>query len=97
MKEQIEYLKDEFKEKNNIISNFNGSCQSLPICLQDYSSPCLVVVKSRQNIDFTLDTFLKCFGLNKSSQNHGSTQASEKNTKLDKQFKFSLNYVYSEN
>ena len=39
LKEEIEYFKEELKEKDNVISNFNESYQSSPSSLQDNSSP----------------------------------------------------------
>ena len=68
LKEEIEYLKRELKEKNKVISNLIGFCKSSSGSLQDNSSPWLPVHLSRENIDFTLDTLPNCLNLNTPSQ-----------------------------
>ena len=80
LKEEIKYLKGELKEKNKVISNLIGFCKSSSRSLQDNSSPWLLVDTSNENIDFTLDTPLKCLNLNTPSHSmlkkQGPTQES---------------------
>ena len=68
LKEEMEYLRGELKEKNKVISSLIGFCKSLSGSLQENLSPWLLVDTSRENIDFTLDTPLKCLNLNTLSQ-----------------------------
>ena len=67
LKEEIEYLKGNSWEKK-VISNHIGFCKISSGSLQDNSSQWLPVDTSNKNIDFTLDTPLKCLNLNTTSQ-----------------------------
>ena len=68
LKEEIEYLKGELKEKSKVISNLARFYKSSSSSLQDNSSPWLPVDTSSENIDFTLDTPPKRLNLNTPSQ-----------------------------
>ena len=95
VKEEIEYLKGKFREKNKIISNLIGFSKS-----SSGSSPWLLVDTSSENIDFTLDTPPKCPNLNRPSHSmlkETRTNAGELKRKsvLDKQCKLILTSIYS--
>ena len=100
LNKEIEHLKGKLKEKNKVIINLIGFCKSSSGCLQDNSSPCLLVDISGENIDFTLDIPSKCLNLNTLSHSmlkKTRTNAGESKRKsaLDKQFELKLSNIYS--
>ena len=100
LKEEIEYLKGELKEKIKVISNLIGFRNSWSGSLQDNSWPWLPVDTGSENIGFTLYTPPKCLNLNTPShsmlkETRNNAGDLKRKSVIDKQFKLKSSNIYS--